>query len=207
MRPVIPLAAAIACTLLSAMPQARLADGHPLRHQAGREPASARSGLGGTPLHWEAFTGTPAGIRALIDAGADTEAMDHRGNTPLHWAAIHGTPANIRALIDGGADIYARDKYHLTALHIAARHGTPANIRALVAANADPDTRGGWLGGTPLHEAVRHGTPANIRALVDAGADINARDKNGNTPLDYARPGEDAAKILPYYEDAKPGEP
>jgi hypothetical protein len=41
-----------------------------------------------------------------------------------------------------------------------------------------------FLGQTPLHIAIC--SPSKIKTLLDAGHDINARDKNGVTPLMYA---------------------
>ena len=39
---------------------------------------------------------------------------------------------------------------------------------------------------TPLHNAAADGDSVEIRALIAAGADVNARDGDGDVPLDYA---------------------
>lgn len=36
-----------------------------------------------------------------------------------------------------------------------------------------------------LHKAARAGNLAEVRKLLDAGADVNAKDREGKTPLDY----------------------
>src|SRR5437588_11860946 len=36
---------------------------------------------------------------------------------------------------------------------------------------------------TPLHHAVKNNEINFIRFLIEAGADVNAKDNNGNTPL------------------------
>lgn len=46
-------------------------------------------------------------------------------------------------------------------------------------------------GRVPLQSAASYGDPDIIRALLKAGADVNARDKNGGTPLLAAAPNTD----------------
>jgi|GEM_PF-2993902 len=41
-------------------------------------------------------------------------------------------------------------------------------------------------GNVPLHEAAYFGCPGSVRHLIEYGADVNARNKNGDTPLDKA---------------------
>ena len=56
---------------------------------------------------------------------------------------------------------------------------------------------------TDLHHAVRDGNTARITALIEAGADSQARDEDGQTPLDRARAGLDkAAGIVSQMEAA-----
>lgn len=42
---------------------------------------------GRSPLHEAAHQGFNEVVRALLDGGADVNAMDHGGSTPLHWAS------------------------------------------------------------------------------------------------------------------------
>ena len=63
-----------------------------------------------TPLHSAAGTGDTAALTALLDAGADPDALDSLGAyTPLHYAARYGHAAAISALLDAGADPNACD--------------------------------------------------------------------------------------------------
>ena len=64
-----------------------------------REPGS-----GSTPLVVAAEMGHDAIVRALLDAGADTDLAANDGATPLHIAADSGHDAIVRALLDAGAD-------------------------------------------------------------------------------------------------------
>lgn len=47
----------------------------------------------------------------------------------------------------------------------------------------------------PLHDAVRVGDVAQVRKLLAQGADVNARDEDGNTPLQLAVEGDHRAVI------------
>lgn len=43
--------------------------------------------LGSTPLHWAARIGSGEAVNALIETGADVNAVDKRGYKPITWAA------------------------------------------------------------------------------------------------------------------------
>ena len=88
---------------------------------------------GNTLLHEVARYGTPANIRALLDAGEKINAQNKRGDTPLHLAVWVGTPANIRALLDAGADRSKANKKGETPVDWAIfSDAAPANSRALL---------------------------------------------------------------------------
>jgi ankyrin repeat protein len=55
-------------------------------------------------------------IRAIVAAGVDVDAGDHRDSTPLHLAANR---SSVRVLVELGADIDRRQVDGLTALHVA----------------------------------------------------------------------------------------
>ena len=117
-----------------------------------------------TPLHTAVDEGTVAEVVALIEAGADVNAIDKRGETPLHIAAGHaaeetglGAPEKGKLLIEAGANIEAIDKYGSRPLHILI------------------DGFGG------------DETLALLQTLIDAGVDVNSRDDDGYKPLFKAR--------------------
>jgi hypothetical protein len=83
-----------------------------------------------------------------------------------------------------------------TALHLAAAGYRVEVVRLLLAAGADPNSAMNHRQGGPLHYAAEgfitgpvwnaNRQVNTIECLLDAGAGINARDKNGATPLHRA---------------------
>lgn len=57
------------------------------------------------------------------------------------------------------------------------------NAKLLITHTANPNLTGGWNHDTPLHVAVDINDANAIKMLIDAGADVNAKAKNGDTPL------------------------
>ena len=89
----------------------------------------ARNRRGAEPLHYAA-DGRPGAddwepnaqrevISYLIDAGADTDALDKSGVAPLHRAVRTRSSGAASALIDGGADPLLMNKSGSTPLHLA----------------------------------------------------------------------------------------
>ena len=78
------------------------------------------------------------------------------GGSPLHIACLTNQTDVIKLLIKEGADLERK------------------------AVAPDPG------GGTPLHWAVFALNFNAVEAMLDAGANVNATDKNGATPLNYA---------------------
>ncbi|NBV29463.1 ankyrin repeat domain-containing protein [bacterium] len=74
---------------------------------------------------------------ALIDAGADINAIDNFGNPALIHACLWGDKNVTSAFIAAGAIIDARNKYDQTALMHAASTGHTDTALALIAKGAD----------------------------------------------------------------------
>lgn len=60
--------------------------------------------MGDTPLHVLALRGNDYGIRLLIEAGADVNAVGDMGETPLHVAVRQGSAKAVEALLEAGGD-------------------------------------------------------------------------------------------------------
>lgn len=67
-------------------------------------------------------------IRALVRAGADVNAANHKGETALHKAAKCGSKAIVKVLLGYGADIYARNGRGFMPLRIAQARRTRQSL-------------------------------------------------------------------------------
>lgn len=137
------------------------------------------------PLHEAARGGHNEAMDALLQAGADPDALDGLGWAPLHWAAAWGQREATVALVEAGAAVDPRNRYGYTPLHIAADRGHSSCAVALLSKGADPTIISGneW---TALHLAAASGCTETVEALIASGADANVRDANGSTPLHWA---------------------
>ena len=150
---------------------------------------NARDTFGYTALHAAARANSQRLIVALLESGAEIDALDDNGYTPLLLAA--GTqrspeplerrnvppatfsPAAIRALAAAGADLEARNQYSHTALQQAAYWDETATIAVLLEAGANLAARE-RNGMTALQMALGWGHMAAIVALAEAEAELEA---------------------------------
>jgi uncharacterized protein len=104
----------------------------------------------------------------------------------------------IEVLLGAGADIHATDKNGVTALHHAVRFRSPAAVETLLRHGARVNQICKRSGSTALHRAVTStGAPGTagkreeaiqiIKTLLKFGADSSIKNKNGKTPIDYAK--------------------
>jgi ankyrin repeat protein len=116
-----------------------------LRDLLAADPALARasSADGYTALHFACFFGTAEAARALVEAGADLEAVATGENrvAPLQSAAAAGNVEAARVLLDAGADVNCREEGRFTPLHSAAQNGDEPLARLLLERGADREAR------------------------------------------------------------------
>jgi ankyrin repeat protein len=168
-------------------------------------------------------------IRALLDRGANpnaqlTKALAGRsgmdagdttlgaGTTPLMRAARAGDAPTMRALLRKGADSSLTTKDGNNALQFAAGVGyrdknTKGSesealeaLKLTVSLGMDIN-RENNRGETALHGAASRGADTIVRYLVEQSAKLNAKSKQGLTPLDYAM-GKNVVAQLPVPHDS-----
>jgi len=127
----------------------------------------------------------PAGVRALIESGADVNAAQVDGTTALHWAAFHDDAELVGLLLRAGAEVNAANLYGVPPLAQASINGNAAIVELLLEAGADANAK--MKGGeTALMLATRSGNVEAVKALLASGADANVRERLGQTALMWA---------------------
>lgn len=170
------------------------------------ENVRVRDGNGRTPLIVAAFRHDTAVAKALLDAGADPNALDYQSYDALTIAAAAGDAGMVKLLLAAGASPRAiTGPYGGTALIAAAHAGHPHVVQLLLDARA-PVNHVNNLGHTALIEAIVLGDGREpyqkiVDALVRAEADVNLADRNGATPVQLAR-AKDYAEIARILEAA-----
>jgi len=168
-----------------------------------------------TPLHVAASRGAARVAAVLLEHGADANRPDRRGTTPLLLAARHGNVPTLAQLLKHGGDASVKSRDGYTLLQTAAQsiHPDPVEYLLKRGARLDPFTAcvtgktaamkefldkdhhlvnardcSGW---TLLHWLARRHWGRNdpvamARVLLPYKPDVDARSKDGETPLHLA---------------------
>jgi ankyrin repeat protein len=106
---------------------------------------------------------------------------------PIHDAAKGGDLAVVQAELDKGVDVNASGN-NMTPLHWAARYDHWEIAELLIDNGADVLLASPMLGGmwAPLHVAAWKGHKEVAELLIAKGADVNAKGRDGWTPLHEA---------------------
>ena len=160
---------------------------------------NARDKKGKTPLMDLCFQngmrrgGVSAGVRILIDAGADIHARNDEGMMPIHCAvrlSVSDNPEVTATLLKAGADANAETEKGLTPLLMACMGNFASVVDLLLQAGADVNhVQNCCQHWTALHYVTMNSKqPMEIaEILLDAGADPNVQDVDGRTALQMAK--------------------
>ncbi|KAI1886982.1 hypothetical protein AGOR_G00201360 [Albula goreensis] len=140
--------------------------------------------MGFTPLMVAAQKGFTSLAHTLVQRGADVEMRNSSGKDSLMLACFHGHLDIVKYLRECGAPWTSRDRAGCTPLHWATDGGHLPVIAHMIQDGCEVDERDGVSHWTPLMRvSAVGGNVAVASLLIKAGADVNARDKNGKTPL------------------------
>jgi ankyrin repeat protein len=144
----------------------------------------AHDSMGNNVLHcaaqWQLDEKT---IQLIAERGAPKDETNFEGETPLFIAVRGDSVPTIRALLGADVSIAGRDSLGNTALHAAVRYDAEAAAKALLDWGADVNAYN-LYGKTPLHDAVHEDAFEIEKIFVQSKkANLEARDKDGNTPL------------------------
>ena len=127
----------------------------------------------------------PEKIDALVDAGADVNAVGDEGRTPLLLAVVYQNEASVERLLARGADPNAPSGQREYPLPWAARVSNKDIVSMLLERGADPNLM--TDGKAAIHWAASYGQTEVVRQLIARGADVNlVAEHTGYTPLHEA---------------------
>lgn len=143
---------------------------------------NAKDNEGKTPLVVALNKGHMNVVQALAAAGASVNTSDKDENTPLHEAARSGNKDIVELLLAKGADVNAKNKSKNTPLYNAAYHGK-ADVVELFLSRSQGNIEGKE---EAILLALRYGLKEVVAVFLAHGMDVNARNKDGASPLHVA---------------------
>jgi len=140
--------------------------------------------------------------KLLISKGAEVNTRTSKGQTPL-MAACYLSEEVARLLIEKGADVTAKSNdgtgtftYCFMGIMGGKTSTGLAELMLSKGANVDDAAPSGEIAGyTCLMMASRNGKPELVKFLVKNGANVNAKAKDGSTPLGLATKENDAEMV------------
>ena len=151
------------------------------QHLAAGTDVNAKNDDGVTPLIQAAYRGHKEIAELLIKKGANVNAKDHNGETPLDVA--EGETADLLRKHGGKTSAWLKAD---ESIHIAVEAGHIEAVKKHLVAGTDVNVKTISSEFTPLDSAAYFGQTEIGELLIAEGADVNAKDHNGETPLDWS---------------------
>lgn len=144
-------------------------------------------GNGNTPLHYAAEWNLNDALLALIQKGANVNAVNSNGESALFSAVKADSPATINLLVENGIitdtrSNLTRDHMGNTPLHYAVKWNSLEAAKSVISLGFDVNAQN-LAGKTSLSDAARSGKMEMAQLLLNFGADVNAADVSGRTVL------------------------
>ncbi|XP_029926649.1 fibronectin type 3 and ankyrin repeat domains 1 protein-like [Myripristis murdjan] len=152
--------------------------------ESGTVCVNATDKLGLTALMLAAQKGYTRIVQTLVKHGADVNMKNSTGRDSLMLACFSGHLDIVKHLRQYGAKWQSRDMGGCSPLHWAADGGHLPVIAYMIQDGCELDVRDSVSHWTPLMRvSAVSGNAAVASLLIKAGADVNAKDKDGKTPL------------------------
>ena len=147
------------------------------------KPLMQKVGASYRPLPASYYTCSIQTVQAIIDHGADVNAVNNRGQTALWFACKDGQDRFVKTLSDARTDPNINDKYGDSCLH-AVIHGncSTATIQRIIDRGADVNATN-KDGSTPLLLACSTAQAEAVKLFLNAKADPNIPCADGDTSL------------------------
>uniref|UniRef100_A0ACB8ESU5 Uncharacterized protein n=1 Tax=Sphaerodactylus townsendi TaxID=933632 RepID=A0ACB8ESU5_9SAUR len=136
-----------------------------------------------------AAAGDLAGVRRLLQEGADPNGLNSCGRTPIQ-VEPDGAPWHygvILCLLFSGVrkqDYWAKNRHSGFKVMMM---GSPKVAEILLEGGADPNRPDPTTGALPAHDAARQGFLDTLLVLSAGGARLDASDASGRLPIDLAQ--------------------
>ncbi|XP_010867031.1 fibronectin type 3 and ankyrin repeat domains 1 protein isoform X3 [Esox lucius] len=155
-----------------------------LQSKSAQLPANVPDRMGYTPLMVAAMKGFSGLVQILVQHGADVNMKTSSGKNCLMLACFCGHLDIVKYLRKNGAGWCSQDGAGCSALHWAVDGAHLPVIQHMIQDGCEVDVRDGVSIWTPLMRvSAVTGEAAVAALLITAGADVNARDRDGKTPL------------------------
>ncbi len=143
---------------------------------------NATDSFGDTALHIASLTEAKTDVlEYLVSKGADINERNKKGVTPLAQAVEKRIAEHIEFYARKGADIYAADIDGISPLYRSLDAGVDMTKQLI---NSQNISLRDSMGNTALHIAIaKNADLEQIAFLIDMGIDVNARNRNGHSPL------------------------